>query len=163
MTVFIWVRIQKKICVWSWNVIQSPVVPIYVEHWGGIICNFTPILPYFQHWGDEARQLFFFHVNQEKTKKKVFTENWSVFVPENEWRPKQKKASPKIEKFLSPKSSKHHKKTPKIIQRSDIDHSQIIGGLQMQTIVKVLKGMQSNYLGGVFPPVFGTPDSNLIY
>ena len=25
---------------------------------GGIICNFTPILPYFQHWGDEPRPRF---------------------------------------------------------------------------------------------------------
>ena len=25
---------------------------------GGIICNFTPILPYFQHWGDEPRPQF---------------------------------------------------------------------------------------------------------
>ena len=34
-------------------------VPIFVEHWGGIICNFTPILPYFQHWGDAVRPLLF--------------------------------------------------------------------------------------------------------
>ena len=33
-------------------------MPIFVEHWG-IICNFTPILPYFQHWGDEPRQQSF--------------------------------------------------------------------------------------------------------
>ena len=26
---------------------------------GGIICNFTPILPYFHHRGDEPRQQFF--------------------------------------------------------------------------------------------------------
>ena len=38
-------------------------VPIYVEHWWGIICNFTPILFYFEHLGNEARPLFF-HVNQ---------------------------------------------------------------------------------------------------
>ena len=34
-------------------------VQIFVEHWGGIICNFTLILPYFQHWGDEPRPPFF--------------------------------------------------------------------------------------------------------
>ena len=27
---------------------------------GGIICNFTPILPYFQHWGDKPRPQVFF-------------------------------------------------------------------------------------------------------
>ena len=26
---------------------------------GGIICNFTPILPYFQDWGGEPRPQFF--------------------------------------------------------------------------------------------------------
>ena len=25
---------------------------------GGVICNFTPILPYFQHWGNEPRPRF---------------------------------------------------------------------------------------------------------
>ena len=32
-------------------VLLQAVVPIFVKHGGGIICNFTPILPYFQHWG----------------------------------------------------------------------------------------------------------------
>ena len=41
------------------DICSKLVVPIYVEHRGGIICNFTPILPYFQHWGDEARPRFF--------------------------------------------------------------------------------------------------------
>ena len=56
-------------------------VPIFVEHWGGIICNFTPILPYFQHWGDAVRPLLF---SREQIK----------------WRPK--KSLPKIEEFLLP-------------------------------------------------------------
>ena len=49
-------------------------VPIFVEQWGGrgIISNFTPILPYFQHW------VF--------TKKKVFTKN-GTFFPEFKWTP----------------------------------------------------------------------------
>ena len=44
-------------------------------------------------------------------------------------------------------------------QRSDADQSQIIGGMQMQTILKLLGGIQSNYWGGYIPPGFGTPDS----
>ena len=39
----------------------------------------------------------------------------------------------------------------KINQCSDVDHSQIIGGEQMQTIVKLLEGMQSNYWGDISP------------
>ena len=47
---------------------------------GGRICNFTPILPYFQHWGDEP---------------------WPRFFPGEQikWRPK-KKSSPKMEYFF---------------------------------------------------------------
>ena len=51
---------------------------------------------------------------------------------------KKKRSSPKIEQCLSPESSADQKKSPEIIQCSDADHSQIIGGLS--------------------PSVFGTPD-----
>ena len=75
---------------------------------GGIISNFTPILPYFQHWGDEPRPRFcsgeqikwrskkrsspkmehFFPQIQVKTKKKkVFTKNGKLFSPEFKWTP----------------------------------------------------------------------------
>ena len=38
---------------------------------GEIICNFTSLLPYLQHWGDKARPLFFFTwANQVNTKNK---------------------------------------------------------------------------------------------
>ena len=47
------------------------------------------------------------------------------------------------------------KKSPKTIQRSDADHSQIIGG-GMQTIIKLLGGC-SQVIGG-FPPGFSTLD-----
>ena len=40
---------------------------------------------------------------------------------------KEKRSSPKIEKFLSVKSRKDQNKGPHIIQRSDADRSQIIG------------------------------------
>ena len=39
----------------------------------------------------------------------------------------QKRSSPRLEEFFSPKSSEDQKKSPKIIQRSNADHSQIIG------------------------------------
>ena len=77
-------------------------VPIFVEHWGGIICNFTPILPYFEHWGgmnldhdfvqvsnlseDQKKGLHqkrnsFFPQIQVKTKRKGFTNNGTLFFP----------------------------------------------------------------------------------
>ena len=44
--------------------------------------------------------------------------------------------------------------------RSDAHQSQIIGGVQMYTILKLLGGIQSNYWGDIspIPPGFGTPD-----
>ena len=86
---------------------------------GGIICNFTPIL----------LDPDFFHVRKlsEDQKWKVFTGNWKVVVPEITWRPK---------------------KSPDIIQRSNADHSQIIG----RDTVKLLGGYNPP-----IPPGFSTP------
>ena len=63
---------------------------------GGIICNFTLILPYFQHWGDEPRPRFFSVEEIKWRKKKVFAQNGTLFFPEFRWRP-QKKSSLKLE------------------------------------------------------------------
>ena len=70
--------------------------------------------------------------------------------PQNQMKTNEKKrSSPKIEEFLSSKASEDQKNS-KIIQRSDADHSQIIGGgVQMQTIVKLF--------GGYIPPGFRHP------
>ena len=59
---------------------------------GKIICNFTPILPHFQHWGGgEARSLFF-HVSKSSEDKK-------------------KDLHKKFKEFLSQKSSNDQKKS----------------------------------------------------
>ena len=47
-----------------------------------------------------------------KTKKKVFIENWKLFVPEIKWRPK-KRSSPKIIKWRPKKTPKEIKWRPK--------------------------------------------------
>ena len=47
---------------------------------GGIICNFTPILPYFQHWGDGPRPKLF-SGEQIKTKRKGLHLKWNIFSP----------------------------------------------------------------------------------
>ena len=54
---------------------------------------------------------------KKRPKTKVFTETWRVSVPEIKWRLKKKKK----------KKKKKEKKGPKIIQRSNDDHSQTIG------------------------------------
>ena len=47
---------------------------------GGIIRNFIPISPYFQHWGDETRPQFFFQVSKlSEDQKKVFTKKETLF------------------------------------------------------------------------------------
>ena len=86
---------------------------------GGISCNFTPNLPYFQHWGDEARRLLFSRMQIKwRPKIKVFTENWKVLVPEIKWRPQK---------------------------------SQRSSSAQMQTIIKLLGGMLTNYWVDISP------------
>ena len=73
---------------------------------GGIICNLTPILPYFQHWGMNLDHDFVqvsklsenqqkkglhrkwkqsFSRSQVKIKKKGFHLKWNTFFPEFKW------------------------------------------------------------------------------
>ena len=70
-----------------------------------------------------------------------------------------KRSSPKIEKLLSPKSMMA-KKSPKTIQRSDADHSQIIVGDADADHSQIILGVAVKLLGGIYPPIppcFGTP------
>ena len=91
---------------------------------GGIICNFTPILPYFQHWGDKPRPRFFSGKQIKwRPKKKVFTKNWTVF---------------------SPNSSGD--------LRSDANQSHIRGGDANVDHTQIIGGIQSNYWGDISPP-----------
>ena len=64
-------------------------VPIFVEHWGGgIICNFTPILPYFQHWGGgEPRPRYCSGEEIKLRQKKGLQQKWSTFFPKFKWTP----------------------------------------------------------------------------
>ena len=59
---------------------------------GGIICNFTPILPYFQHWGGMNLDQDFFQVSK---------------LSEHQ---KKKRSSPEMEHFFSPNSGEDQKK-----------------------------------------------------
>ena len=90
---------------------------------GGITCNFTPILRYFQLMGDEPRPRF-------------------CLGEQINWRPKNKVFT-KRKKICSPNCSGD--------LRSNAHQSQIIGGMQMQTLLKLLGGTQSNYWGDIYP------------
>ena len=65
---------------------------------GGIICNFTPILPYFQHWREWTSTTILFRCgNLVKTKRKVPTEQlFSPILGEDQ----KKKSSARIEHFF---------------------------------------------------------------
>ena len=86
--------------------------------------QFTPILPYFRHWGDEPRPPF---CSGEQIK----------------WRPNKKKVFTKNETLFSPNSSGH--------LRSDAHQSQLIGGDVDVDHTQIIGGIQSNYWMGYIP------------
>ena len=91
---------------------------------GVIICNFTPILPYFQHWGGWiSTKTFFRQANLVKTKKR---------------------SSPEMEHFFSPNSSTD--------LRSDAHQSQINGGDADEDHTQIVGGYTVKLLGGYIPP-----------
>ena len=117
---------------------------------GGIICNFTPTLPYIQHWGmnvdheffqvsklseDQKKrsspkiEQFFPRIQVKTKKKKVFTKNGTLSFPEFKWRP-----------------SLRRKPESNYWGDAVIDHTQIIGGDISQPISRVpaplLRGLQ---------------------
>ena len=100
---------------------------------GGIICHFTPILPYFQHWGDEPRPRFFSGKQMKRrAKKRSSPEIKHVFTP-NSSVDQKKRASPKMEHLFSPNSSGDLRSDARQSQiiggNADVDHTQIIGGI----------------------------------
>ena len=122
---------------------------------GEIICNFTPILSYFQHWGGWTSTTIMFRCgNLVKTKKKS---KWNTFFPKFRWRP-PKKSSSRIEHFFSPNSGEDQKKKKKGLQQEQNTFFPkfTIRCTPIQTIVG---GDTAKLLGGYIPipPCFGTP------
>ena len=97
---------------------------------GGDNLQFYPNFAQFSTLGGIKLDYGFFHVSnssEDQKKKTGLPQNLKSFCPRNKVKTKNKR--------------------PKIIQRSDVDHSQIIGD------------MQSNYWEGyITPPGVGTPD-----
>ena len=75
------------------------------------------------------------------------------FCPNSGEDQKQKRSSPEMEHFFSQIQvdtyAQMHSCTP--------ESNYWEGGVQMQTILKLLVGIQSNYWGDISPPGFGTP------
>ena len=97
----------------------------------------------FSTLGRMKLDLYFLHVSKPrqwrpKKKTKFFTKNWRVFVPEIRNKVKTK------EKAQRPSSAK---------MRTIV---KLLGGMQMQTIVKFLRVMQSNYWEDI-PPRISAP------
>ena len=105
---------------------------------GGIMCNFTPILPYFQHWGGWTSTTILFRCgNLVKTKKQK--NKWNTFFP-NSGKDQKKRSSTRIEHFF-PKFTLRCTPIQIIGWDADVDHSQTIGG------------DTAKLLGGKYPPI----------
>ena len=110
---------------------------------GGIICNFTPILPYFQHWGGWTSTTILFRCgNLVKTKKKNAI--GKLFSP-NSGEDQKKRSSSKIEHFF-----------PQIYAQM-YTHSNYWGGCRCRPFSKYWGGIQPNYWGRYIPPLFRHP------
>ena len=110
-------------------------MPISVEHWGGIICNFTPILLYFQLWG--------MNLDHDFVQVSKLSED------------QKKRSSPKMEHFFSPSSSGH--------LRSDAHQSQIIGRDADVYHTQTIGGDTAKLLGDISPPPgFGIPAKQFV-
>ena len=96
---------------------------------GGIIHNFSPILPHFQHWGDEPwPRSFSGEQIKWKPKKKDHHQKWNTFFPKFRWRP-NKRSSPKFPRFEEETWAHMHTRVKLLGGDADEDHNQIIGGI----------------------------------
>ena len=75
---------------------------------GGIICNFTPILPYFQHWGMNLDHDFF--QVSKLSEKKGSSPEMEHFFSRIQLKTKKKRSSPEMEHFFPPNSDEDQKK-----------------------------------------------------
>ena len=111
---------------------------------GRIICNFTPILSYFQHWGGWTLTTIFFRwANQVKTKKRC-SPKIEHFFPRIQVKTK-KKVFTKNGALFPPSSSEN--------LRSDAHQSQIIGGDADEGHTQIVGGITVKLLGGYVTPI----------
>ena len=115
---------------------------------GGIICNFTPILPYFQHWGNKPRPRLFFRVSKLSEDQKKVIYEVEHFFPRIQVRTKKKGP---------------HQKWNTLFPRIQVQiwaqmHTRVklLEGMQVKIILKVLGGIQSNFWG-IYPPRVSAP------
>ena len=132
--------------------IHSQGVPIFVEHWGGIICIFTQFCPIFNIGRGWTSTRDFVQVSKlnEDQKKRSSPKNGTLFSSPNSGEYQKKRSSTKLEYFF--------------FYRIQVDTY-----AQMHTRVELLGGgcrcrPYSNYwgdtvklLGGIYPPRVSAP------
>ena len=102
---------------------------------GGIICNFTPILPYFQRWGDEPRPRFFSgeHIKW-RPKREGLHQKWNTFFPNSGEDQKKTVLHQKWNTFFSRILVKFcaqmHTRVKFFWGDANVDHTQIIGSVR---------------------------------
>ena len=156
-------------------------VPIFVEHWGDNL-QFYPNFALFSTLGGMSLDQDFFQVSKKKRKKRS-SPKMEPFFPQIQMNSKKKVLHQKWSTFFSPNSDENQKKKKVFIKKgtlffpefkgrpalrrtpesnywgdADIDHTQIIGGIQSN-----YWGGYSQIIGGYIPPGFGTPDHSSCY
>ena len=106
------------------NDVLQPVLPIFVEHWGGYFAVLPQICPIFNIGGDEPWPRPFSGKQIKWRPKKRSSPNIEEFFSRNLSEDQRKRSSPKIEEFF-PRN--HAKTTKKVLTSSSA---------QMQTTVK---------------------------
>ena len=104
---------------------------------GGIICNFSPIF----NIGGMNLDHHFFQVSKLSEDQKM-----EHFFPKFKWRPIKKKVFTKNETLYYPPIQME------ICARMHI-RVKLLEKMQMKTILKLLGELQSNYWGGIYPPI----------
>ena len=125
---------------------------------GGIICNFTPILPYFQHWRMNLDHDF---VQVWKFSEDQINANGTLF---SQIQVKTKKRSSlKIEHFFYPNSGEDQKKKKRSLSKIQRFFPQFLLRCTVHPF-KLLGGGYNQIIGGIYPPksppCFGTPARN---
>ena len=135
------------------------MVPIYVEHWGDNL-QFYPNFALISTSGLRLDHYCFDLKTKKRSSPKIET-----FLSAKSSDDQKKRSSPKIEEYLSPTSSEDQKKIQRSFSAQMQTTVKLLGGMQIQTIVKLLGGC-SQIVGGLYrphpplspPPGFGNPD-----
>ena len=112
---------------------------------GGIICNFTPILPYFQHWVGWTSTIILFRRNLVKTKK-IQMEH---FFSPNSGEDQKKRLYQKQNTFFTQIQEKTEKK---VFIKNRTLFPPIFAQMYC-TPIQIIGGGYSQIIRGIYPPI----------